>query len=70
MPSSLRLLMFLLMMAFEYIDLCIAGAITIGIFDPRATLKIEVTGVSSIPLAIFPMVFAVQGYTRIRSDIL
>jgi hypothetical protein len=49
------------MMGFEYIDLCIAGAMIIGSLDPRATLKTEVTDVSSIPFAIFPIVFAVQG---------
>src|ERR671931_439102 len=60
-PRSFNLYIFSLINGFSYIDLCIAGAIIIGILDPRATLKTEVTGVSSIPLLIFPNVLAVHG---------
>jgi len=46
---------------------CIAGATTTGIPCPSAVVAKVVTGVSSIPQAIFPMVFAVQGATSRRS---
>ncbi len=46
---------------FVNMESCIAGAIAIGIPDPIATVAIEVTGVSSMPLAIFDIVFAVAG---------
>ena len=49
---------------------CIAKAITIGIFDPNPTVSTVEMGVSSIPLANLPRVFAVDGYTMIRSDCL
>ena len=53
---------------FSYIDSCIARHITIGIFEPNPTVNTVETGVSSIPFASFPKVFAVAGYTIIRSD--
>ena len=40
---------------------CIAGAIAMGTPEPKATVAMDVTVVSSIPLAIFDMVFAVAG---------
>ncbi len=46
---------------------CIAGARTIGSPRPSAVVAKVVTGVSSIPQAIFPMEFAVQGAIRRRS---
>ncbi|VVC71927.1 Uncharacterised protein [uncultured archaeon] len=46
---------------------CIAGTRITGIFEPSAVLANVVTGVSSIPCAIFPRVFAVHGETRRRS---
>jgi hypothetical protein len=57
------------MIVFWYIASCIAGAIIIGTPAPSAIDKTEVTGVSSIPFANFPIVFAVPGYTMIRSDV-
>ncbi len=50
-----------MIMTFSYIASCIAGAITIGIPDPKATLNTVVTVLSSIPFANFPKVLAVQG---------
>ena len=52
----------------SYIDSCIAKHIKIGIFDPNPTVSTVEIGVSSIPFANFPNVFAVAGYTIIRSD--
>ena len=49
------------------IDSCIAGTTITGTPEPRAVVANEVTGVSSIPYAIFPMVFAVAGAIRRRS---
>jgi len=46
---------------------CIAGAITIGTPEPRATEAIVVTGVSSMPQAILQMVLAVAGAMSSRS---
>ncbi len=46
---------------------CIAGTTTTGIPRPSAVEANVVTGVSSIPAAIFPIVFAVQGATSRRS---
>ena len=46
---------------------CIAGATTTGILRPSAVVAKVVAGVSSIPAAILPMVFAVQGAMRRRS---
>ena len=46
---------------FLYIESCIAGAMATGIPDPRATVANEVTGVSSMPLAILDTVLAVAG---------
>ena len=40
---------------------CIAGAMAMGIPAPTATVAMDVTGVSSMPLAIFDTVFAVAG---------
>ena len=52
-PFALSLLIFSCMILLEYIASCIAGQITIGIPDPSATVRTEVTTVSSIPLAEF-----------------
>ncbi len=49
------------------IDSCIAGTTITGTPEPRAVVANEVTGVSSIPYAIFPIVFAVAGAIRRRS---
>ena len=57
------------MIIFWYIASCIAGAIIIGTPAPSPIDRTEVTGVSSIPFANLPMVFAVHGYTMIRSDV-
>ena len=40
-----------------------------GIFEPIATVATVVTGVSSIPQAIFPIVLAVAGAMRTRSTL-
>ena len=53
--------MFLRIAAFSYMDRCIARPITIGILEPNATVRIVDIGVSSIPVASFPKVFAVDG---------
>jgi hypothetical protein len=68
-PNDFNFWIFSVMMIFSYIASCIAGAITIGILDPKPTLNTVVTGLSSIPFANFPKVLAVHGYTRIRSDL-
>ncbi|OQC68781.1 MAG: hypothetical protein BWX50_01144 [Euryarchaeota archaeon ADurb.Bin009] len=51
----------------RYMLSCIAGATTTGIPRPSAVVAKVVAGVSSIPAAILPMVFAVQGAMRRRS---
>ena len=53
--------MFLQTAAFSYMDACMARPISIGIFDPKATVSTVEIGVSSIPFASFPKVFAVEG---------
>ena len=65
-----RNLIFFLTATFSYIDACIAKAISIGVFEPNPTVSTVEIGVSSIPFASFPNVFAVAGYTIIRSDLL
>ncbi len=42
--------------------------IKIGIFEPNPTVRTVEIGVSSIPFANFPKVFAVAGYTITKSD--
>ena len=39
-----------------------------GIREPNPTVRTVLIGVSSIPLASLPSVFAVPGYTIIKSD--
>ena len=46
---------------------CIAGTTATGLLLPKAVVANVVTGVSSMPEAIFPMVLAVAGATRNRS---
>ncbi len=46
---------------------CMAGTTTTGKPLPSAVVAKVVTGVSSMPQAILPTVFAVQGATRSRS---
>ena len=62
--------MFFLTAAFSYIERCIAKPMIIGIFEPNATVRTVEIGVSSIPVASFPKVFAVDGYTISKSDLL
>ena len=52
---------FFLTAAFSYIDACIAKAIRIGVLEPNPTVNTVEIGVSSIPFASFPKVFAVAG---------
>ena len=54
---------------FSYIDSCMAGHTTIGIFEPSATVSTVDTGASSIPFASLPIVLAVAGYTITMSDL-
>ena len=42
----------------------------IGVLEPNPTVSTVEIGVSSIPFASFPNVFAVAGYTIIKSDLL
>ncbi|BAA30552.1 114aa long hypothetical protein [Pyrococcus horikoshii OT3] len=65
-PSFFNFSMFSLTMGCLYILSCIAGAIIIGMCG-KAVVTTVVTGVSSIPQAIFDIVFAVAGQTSIRS---
>ena len=55
------------MILWSYIDICIAGTIRIGIFDPIAVVAKVVTVVSSMPCAIFEIVLAVHGQMSSRS---
>ena len=52
---------------FRYMDSCIAGTKATGTPEPKATVAMDVTAVSSIPLAIFETVLAVAGYISSRS---
>ncbi len=51
----------------RYMLWCMAGMMITGFLLPSAVVAKVVTGVSSIPHAIFPMVFAVQGAISRRS---
>ena len=61
MPQDLRRSMFSATAGFLYMESCMAGAMAMGIPAPIATVAIDVTGVSSMPLAIFDTVLAVAG---------
>lgn len=67
MPICWSLVMFSLTIWCLYIDACIAGAMITGMLAPIPVVSVVVTGVSSIPDATFPMVFAVDGATSMRS---
>ncbi len=60
-PHSLSVRTFLATPGFLYMASCIAGATATGRPWPMATVAIDVTVPSSIPLAIFDMVLAVAG---------
>ena len=60
-PHDLRRSMFSATAGFLCMDSCIAGAMAMGIPAPMATVAMDVTGVSSMPLAIFDIVLAVAG---------
>ena len=61
MPHFLRRSMLSSTAGLRDMESCIAGAIAMGIPAPMATVAMDVTGVSSIPLAIFEIVLAVAG---------
>jgi len=66
-PISLRICRFRMTAGWRYMASCMAGTTATGLPLPRAVVAKVVTGVSSMPLAILPMVLAVAGATRKRS---
>ena len=66
-PSAPRRARFSATALWRYMVSCMAGTTTTGMPLPSAVVAKVVTGVSSMPHAILPTVFAVQGATRRRS---
>ena len=66
-PSASRRSRFSATARWRYMVSCMAGTTTTGMPLPSAVVAKVVTGVSSMPHAILPTVFAVQGATRRRS---